>query len=352
MQSDFDPKTVKIIQNLDYLEPLLKGFEKEKIFILTDNNTKEYCLHLIKKYFQDLNYHLIEIPAGEANKSIEKAMFIWGNLLEEKATKNSLLINLGGGVITDLGGFIASTLKRGMKFINIPTSLMAQVDAAIGGKNGINFSSYKNQIGVINQPSEVIIFPGFLKTLDKENFLSGFAEIIKYGFISKLLNIDDLLSLNPNNEIADNIEHLIKASVAVKVQYVLDDPYEKNIRKALNFGHTFAHAFESVYAKNNKELLHGYAVAAGIICELYLSHLYTNYPLEKIEIVKKYVLNIYGKADVSLNDFDILLSAMQQDKKNINQSIIFTLVTINKEVKINITCSNEEILQALKYYLF
>ncbi len=350
MQSDFNPASVKHIKDLKYLNNIASRYKGKQIFILTDKNTAKYCLPLIECFFSTSGCFKIIVNEGENHKSIETVENIWKKLILKKATRNSLLINLGGGIITDIGGFVASTYKRGMNFINIPTSLMAQVDAAIGGKNGVNFLGYKNQIGIINQPEEVLIYPGFLKTLDKENYLSGYAEIIKYGFISQDFDIDGLLNFNPLQQ-HEHIENLIRLSVKTKINYVKADPFEKNIRKALNFGHTFAHAFESLYVVKNKNLLHGYAVAAGLICELYLSCIYFNYPIEELEKVKKYIFNIYGLLDISTNDFKLILEAMQQDKKNINNQLIFTLVTADYEVKINVSCKKQEIFKSLEYYL-
>ena len=352
MQGDFDPTTVKRINDLGtILKPILAKYSNEKIFILLDVNTEKHCYKILEDNLSETNFNKIVIEPGEKNKSLNTVDRIWEELILNNANKNSLLINLGGGILTDIGGFVASTYKRGMNFINIPTTIMAQVDAAIGGKNGINFSGFKNQIGLIQQPEFVLIYPDFLNTLDKQNYLSGFAEIIKYGLISKEFNIDELYSFNPVSDSVKKISAFISKSIEVKSFFVEKDPYENNIRKALNFGHNFAHAFEALYAKKEEELLHGFAVAAGLICELYLSHLKLNFPVAKVDRLANYILMIYGQLRFLKNDFDFLIKAMKQDKKNIGDNLIFTLIDNNDDVKINQVCNQKDILEGLDYYL-
>ncbi|NOZ46169.1 MAG: 3-dehydroquinate synthase [Chlorobi bacterium] len=352
MQSEFIQSSVKMVDRLKpFFQEIIRQYKNEKIFILMDENTQTYCYPVVKPYLNDFNITEICIKEGEKNKNINTVTGIWETLLQNEASKNSLFINLGGGIISDIGGFAASAFKRGMIFINIPTTLMGQIDAAIGGKNGINFNNFKNQVGVINQPKEVLIFPGFLKTLNTENILSGFAEIIKYRYISNNLSQKELFEINPLQFDLVKLNNVIQKSIEIKAHFVSADPEEKNIRKVLNFGHTFGHAFEALYAERNAYLLHGHAVAAGLICEIYLSTVCLNYEKKKLDELIEYILPFYGKLAITSVDFEIILSAMQQDKKNRGSEINFTLIDENEEVQINQNCSSEKIKEALNFYI-
>jgi len=323
-----------------------------KAFVLVDENTEKFCLPEIEDFLPE-DFHLIKIKSGESKKSIESIKFIWRSLVRQGADRKSLLINLGGGVIGDMGGFAASTFKRGIKFINVPTTLLAQVDASVGGKTGFDFMGFKNEIGCFNTPEKVIIYPHFLKTLDKENILSGFAEMIKHALIydadhyKKLKTFD----IKADNLDYDNLLKLIKHSVSIKEHFVESDPYEQNIRKALNFGHTFGHAFESYFLKTEKELLHGKAVAFGMIFDAVLSNKKYFFPMEKLFDITEFITGLYGRLSFSKNDYEALFALMQHDKKNEKSEINFSLLEDIGKVKINQTANKSEIFEAFDYYL-
>jgi 3-dehydroquinate synthase len=257
----------------DILAQLIEKKNYSSIIALTDSNTNTNCTPVISKSISKYAIQTLTIPAGENTKNIDTCIHLWEQLNEMGADRHSLLINLGGGMITDLGGFIATTFKRGMDFINIPTSMLAMIDASIGGKNGINFGSYKNQIGTINQPIEVIISPIFLSTLDERNYLSGFAEAFKHALLDSSDSIKSTIPfINPTYTEA-SFNNFLEKNISIKEHIVKIDPMEKADRKALNVGHTIGHAIESLSHKKQKPLLHGEAVAWGIVAELKLAEL-------------------------------------------------------------------------------
>ena len=255
-----------------------------KVAILVDENTKRDCLHKLPKIDSHI---IIEVKSGEQNKTISTCNYIWEKLTENQFDKNSLLINLGGGVIGDMGGFCASTFKRGIHFIQIPTTLLSMVDASIGGKLAIDFKNFKNQIGLFNNPKTVLIYPEFLDTLPKKILKSGFSEVVKHALIA-----DRDLWNNISSKRFEDLDWLkiITTSVSIKNNIVLSDPYEIDMRKKLNFGHTYGHAIESFYLKKGTPVLHGEAVFAGMILETQLSNLH---PEEKLEI-KNYILSNFS----------------------------------------------------------
>ena len=241
--------------------------EHDKLFVLTDTTTQELCLPVIKNFYSLKHIQVITIPASDSHKDIESLMMVWKGLQEGGASRHSCMINLGGGMVTDLGGFAASTFKRGINFINIPTTLLAMVDASVGGKTGINFGGLKNEVGVFNDSKYVILDTEFLKTLDAENICSGYAEMLKHGLISTEAMWEELVSFDLANPDLKQLQRMVGDSVKVKERIVELDPHEKGIRKALNLGHTFGHAFES-WALKRKPILHGYGVAFGLSREL------------------------------------------------------------------------------------
>lgn len=296
-----------------------------KIFILVDENTERDCLTEFKKHIQgDFNFQILEIESGEKNKTIDTCTQLWKNLSDHDADRKSLLINLGGGVITDMGGFVASTFKRGIAFINVPTTLLAMVDASVGGKTGVDLGPLKNQVGVINQPEMVLIISEFLKTLDQRQLQSGFAEMLKHGLIQSAAYWQALQS------IADftNMDHLIYDSVMIKNKVVLQDPTEQHLRKILNFGHTLGHAVESYFleSKSRETLLHGEAIAIGMILEGYLSKELTGLPNTELEAIKRTFLKRYHKKEFSEADIKTILSLLKFDKKNSHGNINFVLL--------------------------
>lgn len=295
-----------------------------KIIILVDENTKIHCLPKVLQWITLVDENVIEMASGEINKTIETCCMVWQKLADFGADRKSLLLNIGGGVVTDLGGFVASTYKRGIDFINIPTTLLAMVDASVGGKTGVDFGMLKNQIGVINSPQAVIVHSEFLSTLEKRQFISGYAEMLKHGLIA---NEEHWTTLE-QKKLAIN-EKLIKDSVAIKAAIVANDPYEQGERKKLNFGHTLGHAIESYFLEKNfkNDLLHGEAIAVGMILEAYLSHKLCG--LSKIEMdeIKTVITSFYPKVNIDSMEHEEILSYMKHDKKNSHGNVNFTLLT-------------------------
>ena len=254
-------------------------------------------------------------------------------------------------MVTDLGGFAAATFKRGIACINIPTTLLSMVDAAVGGKTGINFNDLKNEIGSFYPADQVLIDSEFLKTLDPQNLLSGYGEMLKHGLISNQAHWSELLKFDLNHIDYSQLQNLIGESVQVKEDIVEKDPYEQNIRKALNFGHTIGHAFESFSLKTEHPVLHGYAVAWGMVCELYLSHLRCGFPKEALRTTIQFIKENYGSLYFTCDDYDTLYDLMKHDKKNVASGVInFTLLGGIGDIRINQTASQEEIYELLDFY--
>ena len=323
--------------------------EHDKLFVLTDTTTQELCLPVIKNFYSLKHMQIITIPASDSHKDIESLMMVWKGLQEGGASRHSCMINLGGGMVTDLGGFAASTFKRGINFINIPTTLLAMVDASVGGKTGINFGGLKNEVGVFNDSKYVILDTEFLKTLDTENICSGYAEMLKHGLISTETMWEELVSFDLNQPDLKQLQRMVGDSVKVKERIVELDPHEKGIRKALNLGHTFGHAFES-WALKRKPILHGYAVAFGLIPELYLSVAKTGFPTDKMRQTVTFIKENYGTLDITCDDYDELIELMHHDKKNQNGIINFTMMGGIGDIRINQTATVEEIKEALDFF--
>ena len=323
--------------------------EHDKLFVLTDTTTQELCLPVIKNFYSLKHIQVITIPASDSHKDIESLMMVWKGLQEGGASRHSCMINLGGGMVTDLGGFAASTFKRGINFINIPTTLLAMVDASVGGKTGINFGGLKNEVGVFNDSKYVILDTEFLKTLDDENICSGYAEMLKHGLISTEAMWEELVSFDLANPDLKQLQRMVGDSVKVKERIVELDPHEKGIRKALNLGHTFGHAFES-WALKRKPILHGYAVAFGLIPELYLSVAKTGFPTDKMRQTVTFIKENYGTLNITCDDYDELIELMQHDKKNQNGIINFTMLGGIGDIRINQTATTEEIKEALDFF--
>lgn len=339
------------------LNNILSTRRNSSVFILVDEHTKKHCLPKIKKWIPELQKaKVISIKSGEQNKNLKTCTKIWNELLKQNADRRSLLINLGGGVITDIGGFAASTFKRGIVFINLPTTLLSQVDASVGGKTGIDFNAYKNQIGTFAFPKAVFIVPDFLKTLDHRQLLSGFAEIVKHGLIADKNYWKDIKTLSSSllnqkkGTNGDSWEEFIFKSIQIKNEIVLKDPYENGLRKALNFGHTIGHAVESLsLKKDRKPLLHGEAIAIGMICESYLSRKYCGLPSKEMEDIHSFIRSIFDPKPVK-HSFQSLVSIMKQDKKNRDAEINFTLLNSIGKAEINNSCAEELIEESIKYY--
>lgn len=322
----------------------------DKLFVLVDEHTHELCLPLLSGFDYLKGVEIITIGASDVYKNIETLASVWKELGDRGATRHSLMINLGGGMVTDLGGFAASTFKRGIKYINIPTTLLAMVDASVGGKTGINFNGLKNEIGVFSPAECVLIDTQFLKSLDKQNLLSGYAEMLKHGIISTTEHWAELLNFDLNDIDYKALQALVAKSVQIKEDVVEQDPFEKGIRKALNVGHTAGHAFESLALETNHPVLHGYAVAWGVVCELYLSYSKVGFPKDKLRQTIQFIKEHYGILTFDCKQYDRLYEFMTHDKKNTSGIINFTLMGEIGDIRINQSATKEEILEMLDFY--
>lgn len=289
--------------------------EHDRIFVLVDETTNKLCWSLVKDYLCLKDAQTIIIGATDRRKNLDTLVHVWESLQQGKATRHSLLINLGGGMVTDLGGFAASTYKRGINFINVPTTLLAMVDASVGGKTGINFGGLKNEIGVFNDAEFVLLDTNWLRTLDEENIRSGYAEMLKHGLIADETMWAELINFNLAQPNLRQLASMLNKSVRIKERIVTEDPHEKGIRKALNLGHTFGHAFES-WAMKRQPVLHGYAVAFGLIAELYLATTQTDFPTERMRQTVNFIRAYYGSLPITCNDYPELIELMHHDKKN------------------------------------
>ena len=345
-----NPQKVVISENLtEALATAIAECEHDRTFILVDETTERCCLPIVSDMDCVRGAQTIIIGATDTNKTLESLYHVWEALGEGGATRHSLLINIGGGMVTDLGGFAASTFKRGINYINIPTTLLAMVDASVGGKTGINFRGLKNEVGVFSNASTVILDTIFLKTLDAENIRSGYAEMLKHGLISNEQMWAELVTFELENPDFSKLSRMLADSVAVKQRIVTEDPLELGIRKALNLGHTAGHAFES-FALKQEPILHGYAVAYGLICELFLSTIKTDFPSDKMHQTVSFIKERYGKMTITCDDYPTLLELMTHDKKNVAGTINFTLLGGIGDIRINQTATKEEIYEALDFY--
>ena len=323
----------------------------DKLFVVTDEHTHSLSLPLLQSMDEISKAIHIIIGAEDVHKNLETLAQVWSALSEQGGTRHSLLVNLGGGMVTDLGGFAAATFKRGIPYINIPTTLLAMVDASVGGKTGINFNGLKNEIGAFAPASQVIIDSEFLRTLDDTNIRSGYAEMLKHGLISNNAHWSELINFDLNQIDYSYLGELIGQSVQIKEEVVKVDPYEKGIRKALNLGHTVGHAFESFALKTDHPALHGYAVAWGLVCELYLAHTKTGFPIDKMRQTVQFIKEHYGRLAFTCKHYEQFYELMRHDKKNASANEVnFTLLSDIGEVKINQTATKEEIFEALDFY--
>ncbi len=335
-----------------YLENLLKIETYSKIFVLVDENTNEHCLpYFLANLPTEIEIEIIEIEPGEENKNIYTCIDLWHTLIELDADRKSIMINLGGGVITDIGGFVASTYKRGIDFVNIPTTLLAMVDASVGGKTGVDLGSLKNQIGIINEPKSVIVISKFLETLPTNQMRSGLAEMLKHGLIYDKTYWDKLKHLNNLN--TDDLDVLIKQSIEIKNKIVSQDLKENGIRKALNFGHTLGHAIESycLESEDKNQLLHGEAIAIGMILESYLSYKLEFISKDSYAEIKYIITDVFEKIQFNESDIQNIMNLLVFDKKNEFGNIQFTLLNKIGESKINQTVDKSLILLAFEDYL-
>lgn len=345
-------KKQNIIFSKEITVHLREALEKEsfdQLFLITDTNTSQLCKPIINEVLTKYNFKEIVIKAEDINKNLKALGQVWMNLSTLGATRHSFVINLGGGMVTDLGGFAASTFKRGINYLNIPTTLLSMVDASVGGKTGINFNGLKNEIGAFSLANSVIIDSIFLKTIDHNNLLSGFAEMLKHGFISNEEHLNKLLSFNLDQPDLSILQDLIRESIEVKESIVLKDPHEKGIRKALNFGHTIGHAFES-YALTKTPVLHGYAVAWGLIGELYISFAHLNFSKDTMQSACQFIKRHYGTFYFDCKSYDKLYEFMTHDKKNNQGKINFTLLKGVGKIEIDQTVNKELIFETFDFF--
>ena len=324
--------------------------EHDRIFVLTDETTQQLCWPKIKNFKALKNSTPIIIKATDTHKNLDTLSQVWQALSNGGATRHSLMINLGGGMVTDLGGFAASTFKRGIDFINIPTTLLAMVDASVGGKTGINFGGLKNEIGVFSDSRFVIINTQFLDTLDHDNICSGYAEMLKHGLISDERTWAELVTFDLDTPDLSQLQRMVAESIKVKERIVETDPHEHGIRKALNLGHTMGHVFESFAMRRGTPILHGYAVAYGLISELYMSARKTAFPTDRMHQTVRFIRENYGTFNITCDDYPTLIELMHHDKKNTSGIINFTLLGNVGDIRINQTANEEEIKEALDFF--
>jgi 3-dehydroquinate synthase len=329
-------------------------FSEHKVFVLVDNNSRKYCLPRLMSNIQLFQkVHILEIRDGEENKTIDTCQQLWQDLAENNADRNSMLINLGGGVISDLGGFVASTFKRGIRYLNIPTTLLSMVDASIGGKVGVDMKGLKNQVGLFSNPQVVFIIPEFLETLPQRQLFSGFSEVIKHSVIYEKHYWDELSALKISE--ITNWKEIIDWSAEIKNYFIMEDPLDTGFRKVLNFGHTIGHAVETFSLQNDDHpLLHGEAVAIGLICELYISGKQAKLPKNEMDEIISFIMSAFRHYSFRSGNFDLILDFMKHDKKNSGDKFNFTLLTsignslINQEVDIKLINESLRFYQSLK----
>ena len=322
----------------------------DKLFILTDEHTHRLCLPQLQGISALKDASEIIIGAEDVHKTLETLASVWQALSQQGATRHSLLVNLGGGMVTDLGGFAAATFKRGITYINVPTTLLAMVDASVGGKTGINFNGLKNEIGVFAPAASVLLETEFLRSLDARNFFSGYAEMLKHGLISTPEHLAELLAFDTEKIDYVRLKAMVGRSVQVKEDIVEQDPKEHGIRKALNLGHTAGHAFESLALAENRPVLHGYAVAWGIVCELYLSHIKVGFPKERMRQTIQFIKENYGSFAFNCKQYDRLYELMMHDKKNTAGVINFTLLKEVGDICLNQTADKDTIFEMFDFY--
>ncbi|WP_040254571.1 3-dehydroquinate synthase [Psychroserpens mesophilus] len=333
------------------LNSYLDSHHFSKIFILVDSNTHEHCLpEFMSQLHTEISIEVIEIETGEQYKTIDTCVGVWNVLSELNADRKSILLNLGGGVVTDLGGFVASTFKRGIKYVNIPTSLLAMVDASVGGKTGVDLGTVKNQIGVINSGDMVIIDTSFLNTLPQNQLKSGLAEMLKHGLIKDRAYFETLTDLSKLT--LNDLDDLIHESVVIKKNIVTEDPNEQGIRKHLNFGHTLGHAIESYFleSETKDQLLHGEAIAIGMILECYLSTKLLTFSKKDLDLVTKAIHSIYKPVQFENSDYEPIIDLLKYDKKNEHGNVNFVLLEAIGLPKIDCLVSNDLIFEAFEYY--
>lgn len=329
------------------LRSLIGEMAPSSVHIVTDTN-------VLDKVFPALSlpYPVIVTEPGDVAKNLSALSRIWSGLIAGGATRKSVVINIGGGVVTDMGGFAAATFKRGVRFINVPTTLLSAVDAAVGGKTGINFEGLKNEIGAFAPADAVVISTSTFSSLPKEEMLSGYAEMLKHGLLSSEEDYHELLDFDIADADMDRLLPLLEKSVRVKERIVNEDPREKGIRRALNLGHTIGHAFESLAMERGCPVPHGYAVAWGMMTEMVISHISEQFPSAELYRYASYLKEHgYGSPDISCEDYPRLLELMSHDKKNETaEHINFTLLSSPGEPLIDRCATESQIKEALDIF--
>lgn len=342
---EFVEKSYKILS--DYLAT--KSYSS--LFILVDSNTEKYCLpYFLSHCALPVACEVISMDAGEEHKHLDTCMGVWESLSELGADRKSLLLNLGGGVVTDLGGFVASTFKRGIDFINIPTTLLAMVDASVGGKTGVDLGPLKNQIGIINSPQMVVVDPHYLETLPGEEYRSGYAEMLKHGLICDTQYWKTLADYTAVK--TSDLNEYIHHSVGIKNTVVIQDPYEEGLRKILNFGHTLGHAVESFFLTDESKttLLHGEAIAIGMVLEAYLSTKLCGLTIEECDSIKATFGAIYPHIPITKHDIEGILGLLIYDKKNSHGKVKFVLLEAIGKPVLDVVIAENLLWEAFDYY--
>ncbi len=333
--------------SLESIRSFLSGASYSSFFVLVDENTKAHCLPVLQSLISDII--IIETKSGEENKNLSTCESIWQQLIEHNADRKALFINLGGGVIGDMGGFVASCYKRGIDFVNIPTTLLSQVDSSIGGKLGIDFKYGKNLIGLFKNPKAVFVSPAFFQTLPQRQFINGWAEIFKHALIQ---DKNQWTKYKEQDILNADMKDVVYKSLLIKKAVVEKDPFEKGVRKILNFGHTIGHAIEAYSLENEKDsLLHGEAIAVGMICEAFLSVKKCGLKESELEEIRILLLNHFPKQDIAPFDIEKLVQIMSVDKKNEGATIMSALLSEIGNCKYDIAINKEEIIESINYYI-
>lgn len=340
--------SVHIAPLSDSLPQFIASGNYSKVVVIADNLTKKHCYPLIKDLLPQ--HVLIAVPNGEINKTLATCETIWEVLTRSEMDRHGLVINIGGGVIGDMGGFCAAVYKRGIDFIQLPTTLLSQVDASVGGKLGIDFHGFKNHLGVFNLPKQVLIDPVFLNTLPEREVRSGFAEVIKHCLIADAEKWNEIKSKDFEQQ---NWPDLIAHSVQIKKKVVAEDPTEKGLRKILNFGHTLGHAVETYFLSKPKkdQLLHGEAIAVGMIMEAYLGFNKGMISRQALEEIEEFIFAIYGKVKIKPEDAVFIIEYTKQDKKNKGRKILFSLLDGIGRCSFDVSITTTEMKKAVDYYI-
>ncbi len=336
-----------------FLNQIVKKINPSSIFILSDTNTNNYCKAIFLSKLKNINVKVIEVPAGEEYKNVNTCIKVWNELTNLGADRKSLLINVGGGVVTDLGGFVASCFKRGISFINVPTTLLSMVDASVGGKTGVDLGVLKNQVGVFANPEAVLVDVEYLKTLSEREFFSGMAEIIKYAFTFDINLWEKIQRANATNFNNEEFLEIIYKSIYIKNEVVKKDPKEEFLRKVLNYGHTLGHAIESYFlvSEEKEKLTHGEAIVVGMITATYISSVVLNFPKDRLLKVTQGFLKMYPKIAIQKSDFKFIIDFLKHDKKNVKGDVRFVLLRNFEDFELDCIVSEELIKESLEYYL-